>query len=65
MPWAALELKKYFRRCGPGFSKMSDKEHPSAALGYSEVLSVQNSVGDPIPEFSQRPDNGAHILSVV
>jgi hypothetical protein len=44
---------------------MPDKEHPAAALGNSEELSVQNSVGDPIPEVSQRPDNGTHILSVV
>jgi hypothetical protein len=44
---------------------MSDKEDPAAALGNSEVLSVQNSVGDPIPEFPQRPDDGTHIGSVV
>jgi hypothetical protein len=44
---------------------MSDKEDPTTALGNSEVLSVQNSVGDPIPEVSQRPDDGTHVLSVV
>jgi hypothetical protein len=44
---------------------MSDKEHTAAALGNSEELSVQHSVGEPIPEVSQRPDNGAHVFSVV
>jgi hypothetical protein len=44
---------------------MSDKEDAAAALGNSEVLSVQHSVGEPIPEVSQRPDNGTHISSVV
>jgi hypothetical protein len=44
---------------------MSDKEDATAALGNSEVLSVQHSVGVPIPEVSQRPDDGTHILSVV
>jgi hypothetical protein len=44
---------------------MSDKEDATAALGHSIELSVQNSVGDPIPEFSQRPDDGTHIGSVV
>jgi hypothetical protein len=44
---------------------MSDKEDTTATLGNSEELSVQNSVGDPIPEFPQRPDDGTHIGSVV
>jgi hypothetical protein len=44
---------------------MSDKEDPTATLGNSVVLSVQNSVGDPIPEVSQRPDDGTHIPSSV
>jgi hypothetical protein len=60
-----LALKKYFRRCRPGFSKMPDKEDAAAALGNSEELSVQNSVGDPIPEFRQRPDDGTHVASPV
>jgi hypothetical protein len=44
---------------------MSDKEDATAALGNSEVLSVQNSVGVPIPEFSQRPEYGSHIPSAM
>ena len=44
IPAAAFQLKKYFRRCGPGLSKLSDKEHTTATLGHSVVLSVQNPV---------------------
>jgi hypothetical protein len=44
---------------------MSDKEDAAAALGNSEVLSVENPVGDPIPEFCQRPEYGTHIPSSV
>ena len=38
---------------------MSDKEDAAASLGNSEVLSVQNSVGEAIPELSHRPEDGA------
>jgi hypothetical protein len=34
---------------------MSDNEDAAPSLGYSEKLSVENSVGDPIPEFDQHP----------
>lgn len=30
---------------------MSDNEDATTSLGYSEVLSVKSSVGEPIPEF--------------
>ncbi len=63
MPAAAFGLKKYLRRCGP-VSKTSDNDDTTALLGHSEVLSVQNSVGDPIPESSQRPEDGTHCPSV-
>jgi hypothetical protein len=68
MPSQAFGLKKYRGRPGEvGGSKMSpsDDEHSSPSLGNSEVLSVQHSVGPPIPEVCQRPDDGAHVPSVV
>ena len=30
-----------------------ENEHPSSSLGHSEVLSVENPVGPPVPEFPQ------------
>jgi hypothetical protein len=51
MPLQAVALKK--NRCGSSpVSKVSDNEHTAASLCHSEVLSVKNSVGEPIPEFS-------------
>jgi hypothetical protein len=44
---------------------MSDKEHTTAALGHSEVLSIQHPPCIPIPEFSQRPEEGAKVPSLV
>jgi hypothetical protein len=44
---------------------MADKEHTAASLGHSEVLSVKDPVGPPIPEFPQRPDNGSKRPSAV
>jgi hypothetical protein len=44
---------------------MSDNEDAAPSLGYSEMLSVQNSVGDPIPEFDQHPEEGSKRSSVV
>ena len=44
---------------------MSDKDDSTAPLGDSEVLSVQHSPGDAIPEFPQRPDDGSHVPSCV
>jgi hypothetical protein len=40
-------------------SKMADNEHTLPSLGQSEVLSVQHSVGEPIPELAQPPEEGA------
>src|SRR6516164_2558886 len=40
---------------------MSDNEEAAAALGNSEILSVQNSVREPIPAFFQRPEDGAKV----
>src|SRR5690606_39916886 len=52
MPRQAVALKK--NRCGAApLSKVSDNEHTTASLGHSEVLSVKNSVREPIPEFCQ------------
>lgn len=69
MPLQALLDKKY--RCGTlPASKMSDKEHTSPALRHgswvslcSDILSVQHSPADAIPEFNQRLDEGAKIPS--
>jgi hypothetical protein len=38
---------------------MSDKEDATAPLWNSSVLSVKNSVGEPIPDFPQRPEEGS------
>ena len=60
----AVALKKY--RCGTApVSKTSDNEHTTAALGHSEVLSVQNSVGEPIPEDAQEPEEGTKVPSSI
>jgi len=42
---------------------VADNEHTAATLGDSKPLSVQNSVGEPIPEFPQRPEEGSKIPS--
>ena len=63
IPFAAFGLKQYADRSRP-VSKMSDNDDATASLGDSEVLSVQYSVGDPIPEFCQRPCDGAHRAAV-
>ena len=58
IPAQARGLKKY--RCGTApVSKVSDNEHTAASLGHSEVLSVKDSVGPPVPEFLQRREEGA------
>jgi hypothetical protein len=44
---------------------MSDNEDATASLWNSEVLSVKNSIGEPIPEFRQPPEEGAKSPSVV
>ena len=38
---------------------MSDNEDATPSLGYSEMLSIQNSVGDPIPELDQHSEEGS------
>ena len=65
IPRQALGLKKYFCRCSPGISKTSDNEDSTAALGDSEVLSVQHSPRDAIPDVNQRFDDGCHVPSSV
>jgi len=62
MPAQALAVKKYRDGRSP-VSKMSDNEDPTAALGDSEELSVQNSPGEPIPELAQRPEEAAKVPS--
>jgi|SRR5690606_34311720 len=64
MPRHAVALKK--NRCGTSpVSKISDNEHTTAPLWNSEVLSVKNSVGEPIPEFAQHPEEGSKVPSSV
>jgi hypothetical protein len=64
IPRQARELKKY--GCGTSpVSKMPDNEDAAPSLGYSEKLCVQNSVGDPIPELDQEPEEGSKRPSVV
>jgi hypothetical protein len=64
MPEQAFALKKYRAGRSP-VSKISDNEDATAALWNSEVLSVKHSVGEPIPEFDQRPEEGSKIPSFV
>jgi hypothetical protein len=63
MPTAAFWLKE--NRGGTCDSRMCDNEHARASLGDSEKLSVQHSVGEPIPEFRQTPEEGAERPSLV
>jgi hypothetical protein len=44
---------------------MSDNEDATAPLGHSKELSVQHSPRATIPEFRQRPDDGAEVPSAV
>jgi len=62
MPAQALALKKYRNGRSP-VSKISHNEDATASLGDSEELSVQDSPGEPIPEFRQRPEEGAKVPS--
>jgi hypothetical protein len=64
IPAQAFALKKYRSGTSP-VTKISDNEDTTASLGNSEVLSVQDSVGPPVPEFSQRPKDGAKVPSFV
>jgi hypothetical protein len=63
IPAHAFWLKKNLG--GTSSSKMSDNEHSTASLGDSEEASVQHSVGVPIPEFAQRPEDGTQVPSSV
>jgi hypothetical protein len=72
MPEQAVALKKYRGGMEPGASKISDKEHTAPSLRdgtrvsvHSDVLSVQDSPGTAIPEFDQRPEDGAKVPSSV
>src|SRR5690606_33226901 len=57
IPRQARAVKK--NRCGTSpVSKISDKEDSTTTLGNSVELSVQHSVGEPIPEFNHRPEDG-------
>src|SRR4051812_48241348 len=40
---------------------MADNEHTLPSLGQAEVLSVQHSVSEPIPERRQPPEEGSKI----
>lgn len=71
MPLQAFALKKY--RCGTApVSKTSDNEHTLPSLWdgtpvavHSDKLSVQNAVGEPIPEEAQEPEEGTKVPSSV
>jgi hypothetical protein len=63
IPAAAFALKKYFG-C-TSVSKMSDNEDATAALGDSEILSVQDPPGDAIPALDQPVKDNGKVLSVV
>ena len=61
-PAHAFALKKYLCGTSP-ISSTSDNEHTAASLGHSEPLSVQHSVGPPVPQLPQRPEEGTKIPS--
>ena len=71
IPAQAFALKEY--RCGTSpVSKTSDNEHTLPSLWdgasvavHSDKLSVKNSVGEPIPEVAQEPDEGSKVPSSV
>jgi hypothetical protein len=44
---------------------MSDNEDATPSLGNSEILSVQNSIAPPIPEFPQPSKEGSKVPSAV
>jgi hypothetical protein len=63
IPSAAFGLKKYLDRSGR-VSKTSDNEDAAASLGDSEELSVQHSVGEPMPALAHCPEDGTHCAPV-
>jgi hypothetical protein len=71
MPLQAFAESENLGGSGP-VSKTSDNEDTSPALRdgsgpspHSHVLSVKASVAPPIPEFAQRPEEGAKVPSSV
>jgi hypothetical protein len=58
MPLTGSRAQKVPLRHSPS-SKTCHNEHTAALLGHSEELSVKNSVGEPIPEFCQPPEEGS------
>jgi hypothetical protein len=69
MPVQAFAVKKYRGGISP-VSKTSNNEHTPSSLRdspskpvHSHVLSVQHSVGEPIPEFDQAPEEGTKVPS--
>ena len=58
MPRQAVALKKNCGGTSP-VSKISDSEDATAPLWNSEVLSVENPVGEPIPEFCHPSEDGS------
>src|SRR6187401_755161 len=44
---------------------MSDNEDTCASLGQTEILSVENSVGEPKPAVPQSPEHGSKCPSAV
>jgi hypothetical protein len=76
IPLQAFGDSEYFSGSGPvsstSLNEATNDEDPAPALRdgsgpspHSQVLSVQHSVGPPIPEFAQRPEEGAKIPSSV
>ena len=70
IPAHAFGLKQYRDRWAP-VSKMSDNEQTAPSLGdgtrvtvHSDVLSVQHSPGEAIPEFGHRSEKGSNVPSV-
>lgn len=71
IPAQAFALKKYRGGTAP-VSKTSDNEHTLPSLWdgtpvavHSHKLSVQNAVGEPIPEEAQEPEEGTKVPSSV
>jgi hypothetical protein len=62
IPAHAVGLKKNLCGSTP-VCKTRDNEDSTATLRDSEVLSVQHSVSEPIPEFDQRPEEGTKVRS--
>ena len=63
MPPAALADSQYLRGTGT-VSKTADNEDSTTTLGHSEPARVQYSVGPPVPELAQPPEDGRHVPSV-